>query len=405
MNITIFAAVDFPAGPATTSRIRHIAKILIAAGHDVTVGSLQANTKVPNPENISVSGIHDGIRFVYLNGDTVRPSRLFEAVADTLKGSIGALTYLRKMKREGRVDLVLYYTPDFFQILPSLLFAKLRRIPVVLELCEVNSAMRIASFKQRIRLLGAALTDRLLPRISSGVIVISSRIRHLLQGNGVSPTKIFHLPILVDYRVFSRQSATPLISLSGKRYFLNSGALGEKDGVEYLLDAFALICRQHDDVYLVFTGEPDSRRKQQIMESARASGIGEKVIFTGFLSNNQLIWSYQNAVGLLCCRNNSQYANYGSPNKLSEYLATGRPVVTNQVGDNNVYVIKNRNAFVANVEDHVSIAEQMHLILTRPDTATMVGNEGQELAKRTFNYENYVTPLDSFLRVCADFHN
>jgi len=220
----------------------------------------------------------------------------------------------------------------------------------------------------------------------------------MLLANGIKPQKIFHLPILVDYREFTEYSAAPIPLLSDKKYFLNSGALGEKDGCNYLLDAFALLCRQHEDVYLVFTGDPDYYRKQYIANLSRELGIEGQIIFTGFLSKDQLVWSYQHAIALLCCRNNSQYANYGSPTKLSEYLSTGKPVITNEVGDNNVYLEKNRNAFIARVEDCESIAEQMHLILTKPATAVEVGNEGQKVAKSYFHYENYVSSLDTFVR-------
>jgi len=86
VNIIIFAAVDFPAGPATTSRIRHIAKILSAAGNKVTVASLQANTKIPYPENNRTEGEFDNIRYTYLSRNIVRPSGLLNAIIDTLKG-------------------------------------------------------------------------------------------------------------------------------------------------------------------------------------------------------------------------------------------------------------------------------------------------------------------------------
>ena len=294
--------------------------------------------------------------------------------------------------------MILYYTPDFFLILPSFLFAKLCGIPVFLELCEVNSSKRPENFKQRIRQLGSGLTDTYLPTICSGIIVISTKIRENLLVNGIEPKKIFHLPILVDSSAFTELSAASIPSLAGKKYFLNSGALGEKDGCNYLLAAFALLSRQHKDVYLVFTGEPDRHRKQYVVNLARELGIEEQVIFTGFLSNDKLVWSYQNAVALLCCRNNSTFANFGSPNKLSEYLSTGTPVITNEIGDTRTYLVKDKHAFFARVEDHESIAEQMRLILNEPALAAQVGREGQMIARKYFHYENYVSPLDAFVR-------
>lgn len=398
MNITIFAAVDFPTGPATTSRIKYMAKTLSLAGNKVTVASLQANSKIPCPGNRLTEGDYDNIRYTYLSGNLVRPSGLLSAVVDSFKGCFGALALLARLKRERSIDLVVYYTPDFFAILPSLVFAKLCGLPVVLELCEVNSARVAENFKQRVRHLGSGLTDTFLPRICSGVIVISTKIREKLLADGMPGQKIFHLPILADTCEFTATSSSSVPLLAGKKYFLNSGALGEKDGCDHLLEAFALLRREHKDVYLVFTGEPDQRRKRHVVNLTKKLGIEEQVLFTGFLPNDQLVWSYQHATGLLCCRNNSRFAHYGSPNKLSEYLSTGTPVITNEIGDTGSYLTRGHHAFFARVEDHESIAEQMLLVMNQPELAANVGREGQLMARKYFHYENYVTSLDAFVK-------
>jgi len=401
VNIIIFAPVDFPDGPATTSRIKHIAKILDQAGNKVTIASLQANTKIPYPNNTRTEGTVENIHFIYLNGTVVRPSNLVGALADTLRGCLGAFSYLLKMKRKQSADLILFYTPDFFQVFHVLILAKLCRIPVVLEMCEMSSTMRLESLRQRVRLISAYLSDRILPKISSGIIVISHPIKEWLLAGGLEGDKIFLLPILVDCRKFNEPSMAEVPLLAGKKYFLNSGGLVEKDGAKYLLDALALMGRKHEDVNLVFTGEPDSPRKQSIVDLAKKLGIEKQVIFTGFLPLDQLVWAYQNAQALLCCRSNSPYANFGSPTKLSEYLSTGKPVITNDVGDNKIYLVKNKDAFFARVEDVESIAEQMTLVLAEPAAAAKVGREGQKVAQERFHFERYVASLDAFLKgVC-----
>lgn len=401
MNIIIFAAVDVPAGPASTARVRHLARLLVLAGNRVTIASLQPNARSPYPENTRTEGEFDGIGYIYLSGNLVRPSGLWNVCVDTLKGCFGAVTFLLRKRREKVADLILFYTPDFFVILPTLLCAKLCGIPVVLELCEINSSKEAESFRQRLRHLGTGLTDKILPKTCSGTIVISTKIKEWLLACGVVPQRIFHLPILVDWREFGEPSGAEIPLLSGKKYFLNSGALGEKDGCEFLLQAFATLGREHQDVYLVFTGEPAPHRKQYVEDLARELGIEQRILFTGFLSKSGLVWSYQHATGLLCCRNSSTFASYGSPNKLSEYLSTGKPVITNEMGDTGLYLVNNEHAFFARVADHESIAQQMHLVLTEPGLAAQIGREGQGVAKRYFHYENYVSSLDTFIRASS----
>lgn len=398
MNIVIFAAVDFPNGSASTSRVKHIAKILTKAGDKVTVASLQANTKIPYPENVNAAGESENITYIYLSGNTVRPSGLIGAVVDSLKGCIGAAALLVKQRMKKEVDAILFYTPDFFLILPTLMFAKLFRIPVFLELCEIYSVGYIGNFKHRVKVVLAGLTERILPRVCSGTVVISTKIRDKVISEGADPKKIFHLPILVDCHLFAGISRSAIPLLSRKKYFLNSGGLGEKDGVSYLLGGFARVCSEHDDIYLVFTGETAGSRKDDVINEARKLGVADRLIFTGFLARDQLVWAYQHAVALLCCRIAGPFANYGSPTKLCEYLSTGRPVITNEIGDNTLYLATCRNAFIAQVEDCASIAEEMFRVLNHPILAQQVGQEGQRTAEKFFHYERYVSSLSSFLR-------
>jgi glycosyltransferase involved in cell wall biosynthesis len=404
VNVIIFAAVDLPDGPATTARVRQIARLLSLAGHRVTVASLQANAKTPYPGNSRTQGEFEGIRYLYLTGNTVRPIGFWRALLDTARGCLAAASYLVRMAGQDEAEMVIYYTPDFFNTLPSLLVAKLRGMTTILELCEIYSVGYAADLKQRIRVLMAGLSDRLLPRLCDGVVVISTRIRDKIAAEGVPAERIFHLPVLVDAMEFSHLSGAAIDGLAGKTYFLNSGSLGEKDGASYLVAALAEVCRARDDVYLVFTGKADDANRVRLMEMATGLGVAGHIIFTGFLPKAQLIWGYQHAAALLCCRIDDPFANYGSPTKLCEYLATGTPVITNMIGDNGVYLAGNRNAFIARPQDSSSIAEQMLLVLKDPCLAQKIGQGGREVAEQVFHYGNYVSSLDRFLKKVSGYH-
>ena len=402
MNIVIYACVDFPEGPATTSRIKMLSKILVESGHNVSLAIFNANAKQPIAANQRTSGIFDSIDFVYLNGKTYRPATFLGALGDTLKGIIKSAQYLNERLKTGRVDAVVFYTPDLPRILPCLLRLKMCRIPMILELCELFSVdRRKGGSKENFKRLIAQISDKVLPAISSGVIVISKCISEHLKLRGIDEAKIYRLPILVDYQRFARNPVTPVGLLSGKRYFLNSGALDEKEGTEFLLEAFVRVSRTHRDIYLVFTGNPSEKRKEYIVEYANKTQIADKLVFTGFLTTEQLSWVYRNAVCLLCCRTNTLFSNFGFPTKLAEYLCSGRPVIVTNVGDYALYLKDKQNAFVAVAESSQSIADSMEAILANPDSATQIGLEGQKVAQKEFDYKNFVQSLDNFVRTAA----
>ncbi len=404
MNIVIFACADFPEGPATTSRIRLLSKALTAAGHDVSLAIFNANARKPIPENRQTSGSFETVHFRYLSGRTFRPDGISGKLTDTLKGIVYSVSYLRGKKKHGVVDAVLFYTPGIYRSFPSFLLTRLYRIPIILELCEIFSCdKRKSGLNYGIKRMGARISDRIMPAMSSGVLAISTKIIDYLRDQGITGSKIMHLPILVDHDRFAQSSSSSVAGLIGKRYFLNSGALDEKEGLDFILEAFASVSRDHDRVYLAFTGAPQEQRKKHIIELANRLNIGEKLLFTGFLSSDQLSWAYQNAVALLCCRSNTSFANYGFPTKLAEYLSSGRPVIANEVGDMLLYLKDGENAFIARAEDSGSIAEQMVRVLDSPALASGVGLNGRKVAAENFDYKNFVRPLDGFLRsVCGD---
>jgi len=401
LHIVIFACVDFPEGPATTSRIRLISRILTSAGHRVSLAVFNANAKKPIPENLSSRGVYESVEFVYLSGSTVRPARLTAAFWDTLKGVARSMSYLRSKSKTGIADVALFYTPDIFRNLPCMLLAKHYRIPILLEMCEIfSSDMRRSGLMTTIKRTAARLSDRLLPRMSEGVLAISTRIAAYLRQGGLDDTAIMHLPILVDCERFMSPSPSPVAGLADASYFLNSGALDGKEGLEVVLRGFAPVARNHDRLLLALTGDPEPGRKGRILELARQLGIDQRLKFTGFLPVDQLAWAYQHAVALICCRADTEFANFGFPTKLGEYLASGRPVITNGVGDTLLYLADGVNSFLTRAGDSGSISEAMEKVLEAPVLAENVGLNGRKVAREQFDFRNFVKPLDAFLRAC-----
>lgn len=404
LKIVIFACADFPEGPATTSRIKLLSRILTLAGHDVSLAIFNANARNPIPENACTNGDFESIHYRYLSGKTFRPRSFPGKLSDTVKGIVNSVSYLREYKRHGLVDAVIFYTPGIYRSVPTFLLARIFRIPILLELCEIFSFdMRKSGINSMVKRFGSQISDRVLPGKSSGILAISTRIIDFLKGHGVEDSKILHLPILVDHDRFAKPASSPVPVLAGKRYFLNSGALDEKEGLEHILDAFAAVSKNAGQIFLAITGSPDQRRKEFVFERAKHLNIEDQLLFTGFLSSDQLSWAYQNAIALLCCRANTPFANFGFPTKLAEYLSSGRPVISNEVGDMLLYLKDGENAFFAKAEDSGSIARQMTRILDSPQLASHVGANGQKTAADCFDYRNFVLTVDEFIRsICRE---
>jgi glycosyltransferase involved in cell wall biosynthesis len=71
-----------------------------------------------------------------------------------------------------------------------------------------------------------------------------------------------------------------------KLHLLFAADLNEHKGAVILLNAWSKICKKYPDVTLFIAGE--GAAKEFIEQYAKTSGIGQQVVFTGWLSQNEL---------------------------------------------------------------------------------------------------------------------
>ncbi len=394
----LLAVGEFPDGGATAMRLRLMSRAIRAGGLGIQVAILHSTAKSPIPGNERVEGEVDGVRFRYLSGRAIRPASVVGAFWDTVSG-IGRFLANAVLKRQ-KPGFVIFYTPTFWKMIIPLLASRLRGIPVFIEACEVWSAIEkddLGTLKRRLVASGDRWLEKWTPRLVRGVIPISHHIADFYRGLGVPEDRLLLLPILVDVDRYKQCADAEIERLKSVDYFLSSGSLGEKDGLAFMLEAFERVADEFPNVRIVFTGGIDEDTKQKALARIREPGHRDMVIFTGFLGREQLVWAYQHAQAVLCCRSNSAYANFGFPTKLGEYLASGTPVIATRVGDVDRYLEDGKSAYLAEPENPGSIADCMLKALKDPNLAAQVGVEGRKIAERYFWYPVYSQPIAKFL--------
>lgn len=400
MRGTLLAVGDLPEGGATAVRLRLMGEAAQAGGASLQIALLHATAKQRIDENVSSIGKVGLVPFKYLNDRTVRPTGAFAKLRDTARGVFRACRLVWRLRASENEFLILY-TPILLRFMLPLLVARMRGIPVFVEACEVGSQFIGAANERALRRVavkgGAILMEWLAAKYAMGLIVISEPILEFYRSKGVAEGRLFLLPILVDVEQYAQPVQDQVDRLAGKQYLLNSGSFTEKDGVPYLIRAFGKIADRYPKLHLVFTGHvPEAERKAAVRYIGDRAAVN-RIIFTGFLQRQEMIWCYQNAVALLSCRSNSPYANFGLSTKLGEYLASGTPVIATRVGDTTRYLTHGTDALLAQPEDAMSIATCMEQVMDSPALARTLGERGQQLARRMFDYRNYSAPLMLFV--------
>ncbi len=88
------------------------------------------------------------------------------------------------------------------------------------------------------------------------------------------------------------EKSAPIKVLKGKRYLLYVGRPSANKNLNRLVDAFAILKKRNPDLVLVFAGKTNSEYEK--LRSYARKKVGQGVLFTGFVSDGQLRWLYEN---------------------------------------------------------------------------------------------------------------
>lgn len=125
---------------------------------------------------------------------------------------------------------------------------------------------------------------------SSHIITISNFVKNdLIKFTGVNPEKI---TVTLESADELPKGNEPVDELIGKKFIMYIGRPTPHKNLRRLIDAFALLQKKYPDLTLALAGKKDSnyaRHETYVNER----GI-KNVVFTGFISDEQLRWMYEN---------------------------------------------------------------------------------------------------------------
>lgn len=149
--------------------------------------------------------------------------------------------------------------------------------------------------------------------------------RDIVERYGIAPNKIEVVYNgLSPKKLFADDAASESVpELEGTNFIFSVSGLGPHKNQGGLAEAFLLYKRRHpeSDVKLVLTGPV---RKYEVVREilSRNQDAAEHVVFTGFVSDEQLIWLYRKAMAFIYV---SYYEGFGLP--ILEALSVGKAVI------------------------------------------------------------------------------
>jgi glycosyltransferase involved in cell wall biosynthesis len=157
-------------------------------------------------------------------------------------------------------------------------------------------------------------------------------------------------------------------------------------GVEYFLDAAAILAKRFPAVRFVIAG--DGANRKELEERAASLGIAERVIFTGFRTDIPILLS-EAAVSVL------PSLSEGLSNSLLESMAAGVPVIAANVGGNPEIIEDGVSGKLVPPRDAAALAQAMGDFLRDRDLAARFGEAGRQRVTELFSMERSVHEVES----------
>ncbi len=203
-------------------------------------------------------------------------------------------------------------------------------IPYVVE---ANYTTATPLYRRRSRLLAplARAAERSVFRGAAVIAAVSSRLRDQIVAEGVPSERVLVTTNAADASRFrpnpegERATRTRLGLLNAKVIGF-SGGFFPWHGVDLILEALPRIVSRVPDVAVLLLG--DGPQRTVLEARARDAGLGDRVRFLGWVPHDALpehIAAFDVAVM-------PDSNEYGSPMKIFEYMAMGKPVVAPRLG-------------------------------------------------------------------------
>lgn len=343
---------------AFTNRILSFIRGFSELGVDAEVVFL-----IPDPRRSTIQEHYPHITFKYMWKSMPFSNRFINKIAEEYYGWV----FAKKLKK-GDIVYLTNFGNIFFKVIGK------KGVKVVHEKTEHPDIYGFKGFN----------VERYKRKVTKvdWMFVISTALKDYYASLGIPADKIEIVNMIVDFNRFKglkKQSSETYIAYCG-------AASNNKDGVDELIKAFAIVNKVHPDVKLYIIGEIPRNDVSGNLKLVEELGIKDSIVFTGIVPYVEIPQILKNAAVLALDRPDSLQAKCGFPTKLGEYLLTENPIVVTRVGDIPVFLKDGETALLSQERNPQEFSSKLIWALEHHEEAARIGKAGAQVALKEFNY-------------------
>lgn len=354
-----------------------------------------AKAMAPNNEIIFLNSIpvhqegfsFEGSEFDYIDvsGKKIRSKNFFKRNLIKVVSPILVLVTLLKLNKEKKIDWVNVYTEYFGICLYYFFLAKYFKFKTILHYVEIRSEFKGRNILMR---FNDFLYDAYAMFLFDGYIPISHLLENHLKTKN-SNVKSITIPPICDFEYFKKINS---LNESKDKYFLYCASVAYKDVIIFVIKSFLMANKSKDFIlYLVINGEIPKEISNLLSKFS-----GQVKIFTQ-LEYDKLISFYKNSVALLIPIRNIKQDEARFPQKICEYLASEKAIISTNFGEIKWFFKDMENALVCEEYSISSYSKKIEWAMSNDLQMHCIQKNSYEIGRKYFDIKAYEISINDFL--------
>lgn len=247
------------------------------------------------------------------------------------------------------------------------------------------------------------LLYRMIIPASDHVFVQSEQMKRDVMTMGVAEHKLTPVPMGVALENFEVDSIDGSeADLDGEKTLVYLGTLHKVRRIDFLIRVLSKVHMQMPGVRLYLVGGAENPEdEQKLRDEAMKLGVGDSVIFTGYLPQERALRYVRGATLCLSPFFPTPILNSTSPTKLIEYMALGKAVVANDHPEQRL-VINESGGGLCVAYDEDEFAEAITTLLAQPARLQEMGRKGRRYVEAKRSYNKLADVLEKkYFEVCG----
>lgn len=221
---------------------------------------------------------------------------------------------------------------------------------------------------------------------SDKIICVSQQMINTLIKKGITKNKLFYLTNGVDLNFLKKSSPTfNPTKPKNKLVFSYIGAFHKWQGVDNFIKAAKLLKNDPEILFLIVGG----------MKEGKEGNIS----YVPHVSPKDVIKYYSISDILVLPRPSHPATEVAAPTKLAEYAATGKPILTTNVGDAAFFVKKYKCGIVIENNSPENIIKGINIFKSKQKNELLeMGKNSKKMAKYELSYEKMYKDITKLIR-------